>query len=203
MRLRTSTTRADVAALGFALGRLKTGTPARLDGRTIDYGGARAAGRRRSAGAVLVSDRADHRRRRSPATSPTTTAGHPRASSAPTSIARRCIPAQIESVGPRYCPSIEDKVVRFGQRERHQIFLEPEGLDDPTGLSQRDLDLPAARSAARAAADHSGPGARSHAAAGLCHRIRSHRSARAPCDAGDAHGARPVHGRPDQRHDRL
>ena len=46
---------------------------------------------------------------------------------------------QIESLGPRYCPSIEDKIVRFGERERHQIFLEPEGLDDftvyPNGIS--------------------------------------------------------------------
>jgi tRNA uridine 5-carboxymethylaminomethyl modification enzyme len=55
---------------------------------------------------------------------------------------------QIESTGPRYCPSIEDKVVRFGQRERHQIFLEPEGLDDitvyPNGISTslpRDVQL--------------------------------------------------------------
>ena len=60
-------------------------------------------------------------------------------SSGRTSTARPCIPGQIASTGPRYCPSIEDKIVKFGERDGHQIFLEPEGLEDttvyPNGIS--------------------------------------------------------------------
>ena len=116
--------------LGFALGRLKTGTPARLDGRTIDY-----AGLERQDGDVppapfsyltteiTTPQIACHITETTPATHELIRANLHRAP---------MYSGQIDSVGPRYCPSIEDKVVRFAQRERHQIFLEPEGLDDPT-----------------------------------------------------------------------
>jgi tRNA uridine 5-carboxymethylaminomethyl modification enzyme len=116
--------------LGFALGRLKTGTPARLDGRTIDY-----AALERQDGDVPPAPF-------SYLTTEITTlqiACHITETTAATHALIRAnlhrapmYSGQIESVGPRYCPSIEDKVVRFAQRERHQIFLEPEGLDDPT-----------------------------------------------------------------------
>ena len=78
---------------------------------------------------------------------------------------------EIQSLGPRYCPSIEDKVVRFGDRDSHQIFLEPEGLDDvtvyPNGIS---TSLP--EDVQRAVADPY-PGARTRpdAPARLCHRV--------------------------------
>ena len=77
---------------------------------------------------------------------------------------------QIHSRGPRYCPSIEDKVVRFGDRDGHQIFLEPEGLDDdtvyPNGIS---TSLP--EDVQRHCRHHSGAGAGADGAARLCDRV--------------------------------
>jgi tRNA uridine 5-carboxymethylaminomethyl modification enzyme len=119
-----------LAALGFALGRLKTGTPPRLDGRTIDYGGlARQPGEQppepfSSMTGSLTNPQVDC------AITATTPATHDliRANlhQAPMYAGR------MAGTGVRYCPSIEDKVVRFAERPRHQIFLEPEGLDEPT-----------------------------------------------------------------------
>ncbi len=121
---------AALARLGFGLGRLKTGTPPRLDGRTIDWAG------------LEVQHGDDPPEPFSALTERITTPQIPCHITATTPATHALIRAnlhrapmysgQIESVGPRYCPSIEDKVVRFGDRDRHQIFLEPEGLDDPT-----------------------------------------------------------------------
>jgi len=122
---------------GFRLGRLKTGTPPRLDGRTIDWDGLD----------VQPGDDPPE-----PFSAMTEAIANPQVAchiTYTTSAAHELIRAnlhrapmysgQIESSGPRYCPSIEDKVVRFAERERHQIFLEPEGLDDdtvyPNGIS--------------------------------------------------------------------
>ncbi len=126
-----------LARFGFPLGRLKTGTPPRLDGKTIDWAGLEVQpGDDPPPPFSYLTDRI-----RVPQVvchiTGTTAASH--------EIIRANLhrapmySGQIESTGPRYCPSIEDKVVRFGQRERHQIFLEPEGLDDdtvyPNGIS--------------------------------------------------------------------
>jgi len=122
---------------GFRLGRLKTGTPPRLDGRTIDWAGLdRQPGDDPPPPFSFLTDRIVTPQRvcHITATTPATHALiHANLHLSP------MYSGQIESVGPRYCPSIEDKVVRFAQRDRHQIFLEPEGLDDdtiyPNGIS--------------------------------------------------------------------
>ncbi|MBI3419220.1 MAG: tRNA uridine-5-carboxymethylaminomethyl(34) synthesis enzyme MnmG, partial [Proteobacteria bacterium] len=123
--------------LGFPLGRLKTGTPPRLDGSTIDWSSLEmqpadvepyffstltttCANRQIQCGVTYTSARAHEVIRANLHRAP-------------------MYSGQIKGTGPRYCPSIEDKVVRFAEKERHQIFLEPEGLDDdtiyPNGIS--------------------------------------------------------------------
>jgi len=116
--------------LGFALGRLKTGTPPRLDGRTIDWAALeRQAGDDPPEPMSTMTARIDVPQVACHITE-TTAASHALIRA---NLGRSAIyGGRIESRGPRYCPSIEDKVVRFADKARHQIFLEPEGLDDPT-----------------------------------------------------------------------
>src|ERR1700761_5073675 len=124
-------------AAGFALGRLKTGTPPRLDGTTIDWGAIEMQpGDDPPEPFSALTERIANRQVQCAITR-TTAATH--------DVVRANVhrspmySGQIQSRGPRYCPSIEDKIVRFGERDGHQIFLEPEGLDDttvyPNGIS--------------------------------------------------------------------
>ncbi|HTQ33088.1 MAG TPA: tRNA uridine-5-carboxymethylaminomethyl(34) synthesis enzyme MnmG [Stellaceae bacterium] len=115
---------------GFALGRLKTGTPPRLDGRTIDWAGLEVQDGDEPP--QPFSFLTDH------ITTPQIACHITETVPATHALIRENLglaplfSGEFTGVGPRYCPSIEDKVVRFAARERHQIFLEPEGLDDDT-----------------------------------------------------------------------
>jgi tRNA uridine 5-carboxymethylaminomethyl modification enzyme len=122
---------------GFTLGRLKTGTPPRLDGTTIDWGAVEMQpGDDPPEPFSVLTDKI---------TTPQIQCGITRTTTATHDVIRANVhrspmySGQIKSSGPRYCPSVEDKIVRFGDRDGHQIFLEPEGLDDttvyPNGIS--------------------------------------------------------------------
>jgi tRNA uridine 5-carboxymethylaminomethyl modification enzyme len=116
--------------LALPVARLKTGTPPRLDGRTIDWSG------------LEVQPGDDPPEPFSALTRAITTPQVPCHITATTPETHALVRANLErsalyggridGVGPRYCPSLEDKVVRFADRDHHQVFLEPEGLDDPT-----------------------------------------------------------------------
>lgn len=128
---------ATMTRAGFALGRLKTGTPPRLDGRTIDWSSLESqAADEDPVPFSLMTYRIENPQIHCGITR-TTTATHELIRA---NLGRSAMySGSIEGVGPRYCPSIEDKIVKFGDREGHQIFLEPEGLDDdtvyPNGIS--------------------------------------------------------------------
>ena len=122
---------------GFTLGRLKTGTPPRLDGTTIDWSAVEMQpGDDPPEPFSVMTERI---------TTPQIQCGITRTTAETHKVIRANVhrspmySGQIKSTGPRYCPSIEDKIVRFGDRDGHQIFLEPEGLDDttvyPNGIS--------------------------------------------------------------------
>jgi tRNA uridine 5-carboxymethylaminomethyl modification enzyme len=122
---------------GFTLGRLKTGTPPRLDGTTIDWSAVEMQpGDDPPEPFSVLTDRI---------TTPQIQCGITRTTAATHEVIRANVhrspmySGRIKSTGPRYCPSVEDKIVRFGDRDGHQIFLEPEGLDDttvyPNGIS--------------------------------------------------------------------
>ena len=123
--------------LGLQLGRLKTGTPPRLDGTSINW--ASLEMQPADDPPVPFSFLTDR------ITNPQIECGITRTTPATHAIINANLhrapmySGQIEGVGPRYCPSIEDKVVRFADKTSHQVFLEPEGLDDdtvyPNGIS--------------------------------------------------------------------
>ncbi len=117
-------------SLNLPMARLKTGTPARLDGRTIDWDSLQMQPADNPP--IPFSTMTDT------ITVPQISCGITRTTEQTHAIIAESIhlsavySGQIEGTGPRYCPSIEDKVVRFADRMSHQVFLEPEGLDDPT-----------------------------------------------------------------------
>ena len=122
---------------GFSLGRLKTGTPPRIDGRSVRWQGLEVQeGDEPPVPFSYLTTGIE-----TPQVACHITATTPKTHRLIRDNLRRSpmYTGRIRSTGPRYCPSIEDKVVRFAERERHQVFLEPEGLDDhtvyPNGIS--------------------------------------------------------------------
>ncbi len=155
----------------FAVGRLKTGTPPRLDGRTLDYAAMRPQpGDEPRPVFSFLGRREDH---------PAQVHCHITATNARTHEIIRgatdrspMFTGVIEGVGPRYCPSVEDKVVRFAAKASHQIFVEPEGPRHAHRLPERHLDQPARRRAARVRAEHRRVRARRDDAPRLRDRVR-------------------------------
>jgi len=177
--------------LNLPAGRLKTGTPPRIDGRSIDYSVMQEQpGGRPGAGVSFMGNAAQHPQQLPCWITETNQRTH--------DIIRGGLDRSplftgvIEGVGPRYCPSIEDKITRFAGKDSHQIFLEPEGLTTHENIPERHFHQPAVRRATGPGALHQGAGERAYPAPRLCDRIRLFRPARAEKLAGNQGDPWPV-----------
>jgi len=186
--------------LPFRVARLKTGTPPRLDGKTLNFDAMlEQPGDDPMPVFSFLGQRRDHPQQVSCFITKTTEETH--------DIIRGSLNESpmytgiIEGVGPRYCPSVEDKVVRFADKSSHQIFVEPEGLTTnvvyPNGISTS-LPVEAQERFVRSRFRK-----RRHHATRLCDRVRLLRSARPEAHARNQGRVRPVFCGPDQRHDRI
>ena len=187
--------------LPLRVGRLKTGTPPRIDGRSVDFSVmTEQPGDTPIPVMSFLGSKEQHPEQVSCWITHTNARTHEIIAA---NLDRSPMySGVIEGIGPRYCPSIEDKIHRFADKESHQVFLEPEGLTThelyPNGIS---TSLPFDATADRAF--HPWHGKRPHRAAGLCDRVRLLRSPRSQVQPGDQGHRRPVLRRPDQRHHRL
>ena len=157
-------------AMPFRVGRLKTGTPPRLDGESINW--SKLAEQPGDTPTPLMSytgDKRNHQKQINCHITRTNTNTH--------KIIRDSLDKSplysgvIEGVGPRYCPSIEDKVVRYAERNSHQIFVEPEGLEHKRNLSKRHINKPTTRSPAKNDKVNSGFRRDQHNKTRLRHRV--------------------------------
>ncbi len=154
---------------GLPLARLKTGTPPRLDGRTIDW--SQLERQPSDGGRWTMSPMSEGRA--APQLFCAITRTTPRTHTIIRANLDRSplFAGEISGIGPRYCPSIEDKVHRFADRDSHQIFLEPEGLDDPAIYPNGNFDLAARGRATGDGPLHARPRARQYPPGRLCRRI--------------------------------
>ena len=141
-----------LAALGFEIGRLKTGTPPRVNGRTIDFEAMEKQPGDEPPRPFSYAVEAITQPQLPCWITYTNTETH---GIITRNLQRSAMySGRIAAVGPRYCPSIEDKVVKFADKERHQVFVEPEGPAHPGVLHQRPLHEPAGRTPDRHSAHH-------------------------------------------------
>ena len=155
-----------IDSFGLPLGRLKTGTPPRLDGRTINWDGLQMQAGDDDPTLFSFLSKTIH--------APQVSCGITHTNEKTHEIIEKNLKlsamygGHIDGIGPRYCPSIEDKIVRFADKTSHQIFLEPEGVKRSYGISQWDFNVATCQCARTIRPFNCRSGERNNSSAGLC-----------------------------------